>query len=263
MSAGLPPRLERALEGYTAVPVRVGKSGATVLRLEHPTLEGLFLKSAPVSALEPLSRDAEVMRWLEAREVRVPNVRLVHLEADTEWVLTTTLPGRDASSPWNADQIDRVVTALATALRDLHALPIHDCPFDRRWATVNLEKTARVQAGTVDEDDFEPEHAGWSAAQVLAWLEAHVPAMEDLVFTHGDCCLPNAVVDADFNVAWIDLGRAGVADRYQDLALVVRSMESPVNAQFNGWSARFLERYGIGEPEQQKLEFYRVLDELF
>lgn len=62
---------------------------------------------------------------------------------------------------------------------------------------------------------------------------------------------------------FIDLGRAGIADRYQDLALITRSLESDMNPQFNGWSKYFLMQYEILEPDVSRLEFYRLLDEFF
>jgi kanamycin kinase len=70
-------------------------------------------------------------------------------------------------------------------------------------------------------------------------------------------------LDDALELGFIDLGRAGVADRYQDLALMTRSFESPLNPQFNGWSERFFECYGIREPDDAQLEFYRTLDEFY
>jgi aminoglycoside phosphotransferase len=46
-----------------------------------------------------------------------------------------------------------------------------------------------------------------------------------------------------------------VADRWQDLALMTRSLESDdLNPQLNGLSERFLERYGI-EPDPEGIAF--------
>ena len=48
---------------------------------------------------------------------------------------------------------------------------------------------------------------------------------EELVFTHGDYCLPNSFIKDNKTVGFIDLGNAGIADKWQDLALCIRSLE--------------------------------------
>lgn len=64
--------------------------------------------------------------------------------------------------------------------------------------------------------------------EVLAGLLAVRPAEEDLVFTHGDPSLPNVILEASeltgFVTGFVDVGRAGVGDRYRDLALAARSL---------------------------------------
>jgi aminoglycoside phosphotransferase len=258
-----PDALAAKLEGYEAQAISTGMSGAGVYRLRHASLEPLFLKCIEVSELESLNRDAAVLRWLDRHAVRVPRVEAFVVQNDLEWLLTSTVPGRDASSAWSENDVGRVITALASGLKRLHALPIHDCPFDRRLEVTRREAAARVQANAVDEDDFDERHLGSSAEALLDLLESSVPDREDLVFTHGDYCVPNVLIDSSFEVGFIDLGRAGIADRYQDLALMTRSLESDLNPQFNGWSEVFLERYGITAPNRSKLEFYRLLDEFF
>jgi aminoglycoside phosphotransferase len=51
------------------------------------------------------------------------------------------------------------------------------------------------------------------------------PGHEDLVFTHGDYCLPNIILKDGKLSGFVDIGRARLADRYQDLGIAFRSLE--------------------------------------
>ena len=59
---------------------------------------------------------------------------------------------------------------------------------------------------------------------------------------------------------FIDGGRAGLADPYQDLALAARSLASHLGPL---WVPEFFGRYGIGPVDERKLRFYTLLDEFF
>ncbi len=94
-----------------------------------------------------------------------------------------------------------------------------------------------------------------------------MPQHEDVVVCHGDFCLPNILVDPETlrPTGVVDLGRAGIADRYADLALAVRSLAGPLNRQYGPHDARrFLDRYLLGEPaDNDRIAFYCLLDEFF
>ena len=142
----------------------------------------------------------------------------------------------------------QMVKALAAGLKMLHSLDITDCPFDARLE-IQLEAACRrTQARLVDETDFDDERVGRTATDLFEELLKKRPVNEDLVFTHGDYCLPNIILDpTSLEVSgFIDLGRCGVADRYQDLALAARSLA------YN-WGEKFVpalfEAYGLKENE--------------
>jgi len=142
----------------------------------------------------------------------------------------------------------------------LHALQVNSCPFDQTFATCLNDARERTSRGAVDESDFDDEHFGATAADLLEKLIKDKPKSEDLVVTHGDACLPNIFVDGESFSDFVDCGRLGVADRYRDLALAGRSISSNLGYQ---WVEPFFRRYGLFPPNSSKLAFYRLLDEFF
>ncbi len=118
---------------------------------------------------------------------------------------------------------------------------------------------ARLEAGLVDADDFDEERAGMTARAVWDEMAALLPLAADTVVTHGDYSLDNLILRDGAVVGCIDVGRVGLADRYQDLAIAWNGL-----GEFGpSLQARFLQSYGIDRPDEQKLRFHLMLDEFF
>lgn len=54
--------------------------------------------------------------------------------------------------------------------------------------------------------------------------------------------------------------RAGLADRYQDLALVARTLERKFDKK---WIPVFFKEYGIEDIDYEKVEYCKLMDEFF
>jgi aminoglycoside phosphotransferase len=144
-------------------------------------------------------------------------------------------------------------------MKTIHALPIDDCPFDATL-DVKVEQARRnIELELVDENDFGEQRQGRTAEDLFRELVATKPKDEDLVFTHGDFCLPNVVLKNGRVNGFIDWGRAGIADRYQDIALLARSIKYNFGAE---WQPFLFETLKI-KPDFEKIEFYTLLDEFF
>lgn len=228
-------------------------------RRETPPLEA-YLKVQAHTAREPLSYDRDVLNWLKGR-VPVPEVMGFYADAEREALLLQALPGEPASEQIFLAHPEQTVRLLAESLKQLHSLEIGDCPFDLRLDRRIALARERVDQKLVNEDDFEDAYLGRTAESLYAELLATQPAEpEDLVFCHGDACLPNFIVFQGRLSGLIDIGRAGVSDRWQDLSLLLRSLIH--NGYGEAHLRLALETYGE-PPNPAKEAFYVLLDEFF
>jgi kanamycin kinase len=211
--------------------------------------------------------EAERLRWLRAQQVPCPEPVDAGTIDEYEYLVTEAAPGLTAAQSWPAGSRMAVVDAVADFVRQLHTLPVTDCPFDRRLK-VRLPLAQEVAGlGLVDLKALDAKRRGWSINQLVTELiaTARQVGREEPVVCHGDYCLPNVLVDPDSRQvsAIIDVGRLGVADRYTDLALMTRSLASvTLNPQYGRrFADRFLYRYGEIPADPDRIALYRLLDE--
>ncbi|MBY3251748.1 aminoglycoside 3'-phosphotransferase [Rhizobium laguerreae] len=251
--------LDARLAGYRFERDALGRSAANVFRLEARGLPTLYLKVEEAGAFGELADESARLRWLKASGLPCPDVIADDSDGVHNRLLISALPGSDLASATAVTPLARV-ELLAAALLDLHRLPIASCPFDHRLEARIAVARARMQAGIVDETDFDETRLGKRAEALFAELESRRPGHEDLAVTHGDACLPNFIASEDGFSGYIDCSRLGVADRYQDIALACRS----IAANFGDALVQpFLDRYGMPATDPARLDYYQLLDEFF
>lgn len=238
---------QRIDEGCSAAKVFMLEGGGTTL----------FVKTEPVEPLAELPGEYERLRWLTATAIPCPQPLDFHSDSARHWLVMTALPGSDLSG--TDLPREQVVEIAADALRRLHSFDPAECPFDHRAARRIADARSRIEAGLVDAEDFDDDHRGRTPGSLFDELVRLAPKGEDLVVTHGDACLANLLANDDGFTGFIDTGRLGVADRHQDLALMVREIAGDHGEVF---AAQFLQHYGI-RADPERMHFYRLLDEFF
>ena len=241
-----------------------GYSGVEIFRIAHAFgEEAAYLKVSIDRPFTDLEAERRVLAWLEHR-LPVPRVLgyVQEREARQEWLLMTEVPGKSCIAPEFLIDPEPMVRLLAQGLRMFHYVDITDCPIDQRLDRKLRDTGERVAKGLVDVDDFEAENLGCQPEDLYRRLLATRPQDEDPVFTHGDYCLPNILIHEGRLSGFVDLALGGVADRYQDLALAARSLRHNLHGE-QRWVNLFFHVYGIDEPDQAKLAYYTLLDELF
>jgi len=243
--------------------IDLGCSGAEVFYL--PDLAA-YLKVGMIDKNSDLGGERNVLEWINGK-LDVPKILNYERSGETESLLISEVVGIPASQYVSVEggtleTIRDFLKKAASRMREIHKIPIAGCPLDQRL-DVKLAKAWRnIHLGFVDEADFESENLGKTAIEIFRELEIDLPQTEDLVFTHGDFCLPNIIVRENEIAGFIDMDRGGVADRYQDIAVFLRSFQSNVAVNID-FDVVFCKAYGLESLDRYKLNFYRKLDELF
>lgn len=254
----IPKALEKLIDGRSWEQITIGHSDATTYLLKGAT-SNQYLKIQPIISEENLYGEVEKLEWLHGK-LPVPEVLYYNKDGRNEYLLMTEIKGMNAADQSHEPNVATLITQLALGLKTLHNLPIDRCPFDQTLAIKLNEAKRSVENGRVDEDEFDDERKGMKAADLFIELISTKPMDEDLVFTHGDYCLPNIIMDNGKVTGYIDLGRAGVADKYQDLALALRSIKRNFGMEH---IPLFLEAYGVKNLEEAKVHYYQLMDEFF
>lgn len=254
-----PDELRRITAGHIWRQVNIGCSNACTIYLRSPADEGMYLKAIRRDTEHGLVREYEITSWLKGK-LPVPDVLYYGQTEEYDYLLLTELPGAISCDERFKDNVRDVVRILAEGMRMIHSVDITDCPFDQTLDQKLNQAQYRVFHGQVDEANFEPEWIHRSAQDIFDELIAKRPNTEDVVFAHGDYCLPNVIINGSNLSGFIDLGSAGIADRYQDLSLACRSLTHNWGAE---WVPHLLTEYGLPDIDEQKLEYYKLMDELF
>lgn len=255
----IPAAVQKLTQNQHYIRDTIGQSGAGILL--YPSQ---VLKFQP-QGVEP-DREIQTMHWLSGR-VPVPEVLYSETVDGTSYLLMSRLPGTMACDSAVLQTPKQAVSILAQGLQALWHLDTAGCPAPNILDDKLRQAEYLVTNGLCDTDNVEPGTYGpdgfSSPAHLLAWLKAHRPK-ENPVFTHGDYCLPNVFVQDGRISGFLDLGRSGVSDPYQDIALCYRSLlhnyEEFPHPEFR--PELLFESLNL-KPDWDKLRYYLLLDELF
>jgi aminoglycoside phosphotransferase len=255
----MPSDVERVLRGRDHERVAVGLSRADVFRFDG----GLYLKAVVRNDVDPcfgsLEGECRRLEWLSGK-LPIPAVVAFARDESRDYLVLSELAGRHAAAETpSASTMPVVVERLAEACRLFHSASAHACPFSESADTLIEQARGRLEAGLVDVEDFDDDRRGRDPRALFDDLRALRPKREELVLSHGDFCLPNVILQGGRLAGFVDLGRAGVADRWRDVALCAHDIGERWGVE---WGARFVELCG-GDPRDEARSFYVLLDEFF
>ncbi len=212
----IPDEIRPYLNGLTGAVSYPTSRSDPVLRLVGGREGDMYLKVLRVNGAGANSLRDEAVRleWLGGR-LCVPNVVASGSRGGYEFLLTKSVPGVPANDRSAGRGRQEVASLVGRALKEFHSVPTVDCPFRHP-----------VVGPTSEEDE---------------------------VLVHGDYCLPNVLFDAEGRHHFLDVGEAGVGDRYIDIVAGIWSLRHNYG---KGSVGNMLDEYGLHTLDRGKLAAY-------
>lgn len=259
----LPEKILDYIDGKPFETDITGMSDSSVLIFDDSVLK--------IQRISASTKNEQIMMdWLK-NKISVPKI-ISHMEENgIDYLLMSKIPGKMSCDEEFMLKPELLISVLANTIKSLWNIEISDCPIKNDLSTALRMAENRVEHGLVDVDDAEPETFGKNGfknpEELLCWLYDNRPK-EDFVLSHGDLSLPNIFIDDDKFSGFVDIGRMGISDRYQDIAICFRSLHHNFSGIYNGKTYggydenMFFDALGI-EPDYDKIKYYILLDELF
>ncbi|MCL2717473.1 MAG: aminoglycoside 3'-phosphotransferase [Lachnospiraceae bacterium] len=260
----LPERIYSKTAGLKWTCDDVGMSESTVLLFDNMVLK-----------IEKISRYSKyehgLLGWL-AGKLPVPKIIEAQEQDGNSFLLMSRLPGEMTCSESSLQNIEDTVKALAKGLKMIWKIDITNCPYLNNVPEKILQANYNIENNLFDMGGVNPEtftSEGFkNVSELYEYLDQNRPK-EDLVFSHGDFCLPNVFISGNDITGFIDWGRGGIADRWQDIALCIHSLRYNCieyalcdKEKCQEYENLLFQELAI-EPDKEKIRYFILLDELF
>ena len=206
-----------------------------------------------------------LIKWLKGK-IPVPKIIYHEIYNNKSYLLMSKIEGKMSCDDYYLENSDKLLKLISEAFKLIWSIDISDCPINKDIDTKLKEARYRVENNIINKEDFNNEEFK-TPEHLLLWLETNKPNFEP-VFSHGDFCLPNIFLEGDKIKGFVDLGDAGVSDKWYDIALCYKSLKNNFNGTYGGkiytnFDPNSLFKVLGIEPNLEKIRYFLLLDELF
>lgn len=251
----LPKSIQEYIKDMIFIKDTIGCSSASIYHYSKKDKE-FYLKIEKIN--KEFEHEQVIMQWLQDK-LPVPKIIAQSKENGYEYLLMTKAKGEMSCLDHFLNKPEELVGQLAEGIKILQQVNISDCPFECTLEKKLNAAKERIDLGQIDMGDWEKDTPFNTPEELYQYL-VNNQQDEEMVFSHGDYCLPNIFLSDNKVSGFIDLGRAGIADKWQDIALCVRSLKH--NLKNDYYIDLFFKHLGI-DPNHEKVRYYILLDELF
>lgn len=255
-------KLKNIIKSYKILKDKNGMSPAQVFKLES-IKDILFLKISHkkfANTTYDVKREMEVLEWVKGK-FSVPSVVFYEEYGDYNFLITKEAEGREILDP-NTFNLENIVDVFVQSIKKIQSIDITNCPFDSSITIRTKELEFLKENELLAINDFHEGNIPFKRPDdLIDYLSKNKPK-EDFVFSHGDIDA-NLFIENGNLKSIIDWGRAGLADKWLDIAFCVRSIKEDFKTNDkNRYLNHFFEKLEIF-PNWDKINYFLYLDELF
>jgi len=254
----LPAKLKEILKGFKWEENKIGWSKAKVFKLSNNG-KTLYLKINKPTPDFNLEQEKVILEWLY-QKLPVPEVIYFSKNDDREFLLLSEIQGKVSHRTESDNEKRRNIQILAESLKKIHSVPTSGCPINNTPDKLLQLAKERSDQGNIDTSQFDEKWSHKSVGELFEEIIKLKPEKYDLVFSHGDYCLPNILVKEGKLSGFVDWSYGGINDRYFDFAAVAWSIGYNYGEE---WIKYFFEDYGLENVEWDRIRFYQMLNEFF
>lgn len=239
---------------YEWLEISIGCSDTNVYKLTKGN-ESVFLK---VGKSGLLTNEYLNLKKLK-RYLNVPNI-IFYYNKDMEILITTAMDGKMSCEDEFIDIFpNETIDILCNAIKTIQSI-IVDKELLECFKVYNLEEEIKkirnkISSGEINSIPNKPVFSKFSNLnEILLYLENNKPK-GDLYLSHGDVSMPNVFINENKLSGFIDIGNAGIRQKWYDIADLYVSIRR--NFESQEVADEFLKKLDIEDKEP--LEYYEIL----
>lgn len=252
----LPEKIKKYTDGKSYSTENIGRSDSQVLIFDEFVLK--IEKSCTYS-----DNEHYILKTMHGL-IPIPSVIAFESCDGYNYLLMSKLCGEMACSERSISDAKNTVKALATGLKMLWDADISGISLPDSDECELLIAKEKIENGEISAFD---ENIGDERA-IFEYLIQNKPNSE-LVFSHGDYCLPNVFINGSDVCGFLDMGSGGISSKWRDITMCLWSMDYNFR-ELSGVSEQdmktleeiFFAELGI-ERNEKMIEYYNALSLLF
>ena len=251
----LTKKVEEFLDESEYEEINIGYSNTQVFHIIKNEKE-YFLK---IGEKEYLNNEYIKLQYLQ-NKLPVPKIVFHEINDNIEYLITSKIPGEMVCSDYYMNHQSEGIDIIVEAFKLLYNIDISDCSID-----VSLDYKLSLAENNIKKGLIKNENIDKKVLEKYGDVEGVLDYLkknkfdEDLCFSHGDISLPNIFADEGKFSGFIDVGDCGIADRWFDIAIVIRSIIRNFGEEY---VQEFLDKLGF-KYDKFKFDYYMLLMQLY